>query len=257
MSTALAIRDLEASIGSVDILKGLDLDVGFGELHVIMGPNGSGKSTLCHVLAGKPDYDSSGSATIGGQELMGKSVDERARLGLAQAFQYPTEIGGITLRDLFEELADQRDDGEALLSRVDEVAALLGTRPFLDRPVNEGLSGGEKKRSEIFQLAVLAPSIAILDEIDSGLDVDAVREVAEAVERMRGPDIGVLLITHYNRILQYLTPDRIHVMVAGKIVRSGGPELADELEERGYADLIAEFGGAPEQADEDDFLAGL
>ena len=257
MSTALAVRDLKASIGSVDILKGLDLDVGFGELHVIMGPNGSGKSTLCHVLAGKPDYQASGSATVGGTELMGRGVDERARHGLAQAFQYPTEIGGVTLRDLFEELAEQRADGDALRARVDEVAALLGTEPFLDRPVNEGLSGGEKKRSEIFQLAVLAPSIAVLDEIDSGLDVDAVREVAEAVERMRGPDIGILLITHYNRILQYLTPDRIHVMVAGRIVRSGGPELADELEEQGYTDLIAEFGGAPEQADEDDFLAGL
>ena len=257
MSTALAVRDLKASIGSVDILKGLDLDVGFGELHVIMGPNGSGKSTLCHVLAGKPDYQASGSATVSGQELMGRGVDERARLGLAQAFQYPTEIGGVTLRDLFEELADQRPDGDALRSRVDELAALLGTEPFLDRPVNEGLSGGEKKRSEIFQLAVLAPSIAVLDEIDSGLDVDAVREVAEAVERMRGPDIGVLLITHYNRILQYLTPDRIHVMVAGRIVRSGGPELANELEERGYAELIAEFGGPAETPEEDDFLAGL
>ena len=257
MSTALAVRDLKASIGSVDILKGLDLDVGFGELHVIMGPNGSGKSTLCHVLAGKPEYHASGSATVGGTELMGRAVDERARLGLAQAFQYPTEIGGVTLRDLFEELAEQRSDGDALRSRVDEVAALLGTEPFLDRPVNEGLSGGEKKRSEIFQLAVLAPSIAVLDEIDSGLDVDAVREVAEAVERMRGPDIGILLITHYNRILQYLTPDRIHVMVSGRIVRTGGPELADELEERGYADLIAEFGGVQEPADEGDFLAGL
>ena len=190
MSTALAVRDLKASIGSIDILKGLDLDVGFGELHVIMGPNGSGKSTLCHVLAGKPDYESSGSATVGGQELMGRTVDERARLGLAQAFQYPTEIGGITLRDLFEELADQRDDGEALMARVDEVAALLGTGRFLDRPVNQGLSGGEKKRAEIYQLAVLAPSIAVLDEIDSGLDIDAVREVAEAVSGCAAPTSG-------------------------------------------------------------------
>ncbi len=142
--------------------------------------------------------------------------------------------------------------------RGEEAAALLGTAPFLDRPVNEGLSGGEKKRSEIFQLAVLAPTVAVLDEIDSGLDVDAVREVAEAVERMRGPDIGVLLITHYNRILQYLTPDRVHVMVAGRIVRSGGPELAQELEDSGYTDLIAEF-GVEEAADtnEGDFLAGL
>lgn len=257
MSTALQVRDLEASIGSVNILKGLDLDIGYGELHVIMGPNGSGKSTLCHVLMGKPEYRSSGTATVGGEELLGKTVDQRARLGMAQAFQYPTEIGGITLRDLFEELAEQREDGDSLLARVDEAAALLGTEQFLDRPVNEGLSGGEKKRSEIFQLAVLAPSIAVLDEIDSGLDVDAVREVAEAVERMRGPDIGVLLITHYNRILKYLTPDRVHVMVAGRIVRSGGPELADELEAGGYGELIAEFGGGDDSSDEGDFLAGL
>ena len=203
------------------------------------------------------------SASSGVLQDLGYAIDEiEKELGVLSASkrasaQDPTEIAGITLRDLFEELADQRDDGDALRSRVDEVAALLGTGPFLDRPVNEGLSGGEKKRSEIFQLAVLAPSVAVLDEIDSGLDVDAVREVAEAVERMRGPDIGVLLITHYNRILQYLTPDRIHVMVAGRIVQSGGPELADELEERGYTDLIAEFGGAEQPAEEDDFLAGL
>lgn len=258
MSTALAVKDLRASIGSIEILKGLDLEVGFGELHVIMGPNGSGKSTLCHVLMGKPDYAATGSALVSGQELLGESVETRSHLGLAEAFQYPTEIPGITLRELFEELADQRDDGDAIRSRVEEAAALLGTGPFLDRPVNEGLSGGEKKRSEIFQLAVLAPTIAVLDEIDSGLDVDAVREVAEAVERMRGPDIGVLLITHYNRILQYLTPDRVHVMVAGRIVQSGGPELAQELEASGYTDLIAEFGGEEAAAtDEGDFLAGL
>ena len=257
MSTALAVKDLRASIGSVEILKGLDLEVGYGELHVIMGPNGSGKSTLCHVLMGKPDYDASGSALVGGNQLLGESVETRSRLGLAQAFQYPTEIPGITLRELFEELAEQRDDGDAIRARVQEVAALLGTERFLDRPVNEGLSGGEKKRSEIFQLAVLAPAVAVLDEIDSGLDVDAVREVAEAVERMRGPDIGVLLITHYNRILKYLTPDRVHVMVAGKIVQSGGPELAVELEDTGYTELVAEIMGEQPAAEEDDFLAGL
>jgi Fe-S cluster assembly ATP-binding protein len=257
MSTALEVKGLRASIGSIEILRGLDLSVGFGELHVIMGPNGSGKSTLCHVLMGKPDYTASGSASVGGKELLGRSVEERSRMGLAEAFQYPTEIPGITLRDLFEELADQRQDGDAIRARIDEAAALLGTARFLDRPVNEGLSGGEKKRSEIFQLAVLAPAVAVLDEIDSGLDIDAVREVAEAVERMRGPDIGVLLITHYNRILKYLTPDRVHVMVAGRIVRSGGPELAGELEERGYADLVAEYAPAAPAPAEDDFLAGL
>lgn len=257
MSTALEVRDLRASIGSIEILKGLDLEVGFGELHVLMGPNGSGKSTLCHVLMGKSEYDASGSAEVAGSQVLGESVEARARLGLAAAFQYPTEIPGITLRDLFEELAEQRDDGDAILARIDEAAARLNAGRFLDRPVNEGLSGGEKKRSEIFQLAVLAPSVAVLDEIDSGLDIDAVRDVAQAVERMRGPDIGILLITHYNRILQYLTPDRVHVLVGGRIVRSGGPELADELEDRGYADLMAEYGQIAPEAPEDDFLAGL
>ncbi len=257
MSLALEVRNLRASIGSIEILRGLDLEVGFGELHVLMGPNGSGKSTLCHALMGKPGYSTTGSALVAGRELLGEDVETRARMGLSEAFQYPTEIPGITLRDLFEELADQRDDGDAIRARVSEAADRLDATRFLDRPVNGGLSGGEKKRSEIFQLAVLAPSVAVLDEIDSGLDVDAVREVAEAVERMRGPDIGVLLITHYNRILQYLKPDRVHVMVAGAIVQSGGPELAEELEERGYTDLVAEFGGPTPDAGEDDFLAGL
>lgn len=257
MTSALAVKGLTARVGSIEILKGLELEIPFGELHVIMGPNGSGKSTLCHVLMGKPGYDVGGSATVGGTEVLGEPVDKRAELGVSAAFQYPTEIPGVTLRELLNELADQRSDGAEIRARVTEAAARLAAEQFLDRPVNEGLSGGEKKRSEIFQLAVLQPRIAVLDEIDSGLDVDAVREVAEAVEAMRTPDIGVLLITHYNRILQYLTPDRVHVMVAGTIVQSGGPELAEKLEERGYTDLVAEFGGEEVAAEEDDFLAGL
>lgn len=259
MTTALAVKGLTARVGSVEILKGLDLEVPFGELHVIMGPNGSGKSTLCHVLMGKPGYDVGGSATVGGVEVLDELVDKRAQLGVATAFQYPTQIPGVTLRDLFEELAEQRADGPELSARVADAADRLGAEPFLDRPVNVGLSGGEKKRSEIFQLAVLQPRIAVLDEIDSGLDVDAVREVAEAVEAMRNPEIGVLLITHYNRILQYLSPDKIHVMIAGEIVKSGGPELADELEDKGYAGLQAELGLAQEEpaGEGDDFLAGL
>lgn len=254
----LHVRNLHARIGNVEILKGLDLQVPFGELHVIMGPNGSGKSTLCHVLMGKDEYDASGSAAIDGDELLGQDVDVRSRLGLGEAFQYPTEIPGVTLRELLEELAVQRPDGEELRSRIEPTAARLGTTAFLDRPVNEGLSGGEKKRSEIYQLVVLEPRVAVLDEIDSGLDVDAVRDVAAAVQAMRTPQLGVLLITHYNRILQYLTPDRIHVMIGGRIVRSGGPELADELEDTGYAGLMAELGleAEPEEV-EDDFLAGL
>ncbi len=260
MSTALAVKGLTARVGSIEILKGLDLEVPFGELHVIMGPNGSGKSTLCHVLMGKPGYEVTGSAMVAGTEVLGEPVDKRAQLGVAVAFQYPTAIPGVTLRELLEELADQRTDGADLGARVADAADRLSAEPFLDRSVNGGLSGGEKKRSEIFQLAVLQPRIAVLDEIDSGLDVDAVREVAEAVEAMRNPEIGVLLITHYNRILQYLSPDKVHVVIAGEIVRSGGPELADELEDKGYAGLQAELGLATEEepVDEgDDFLAGL
>lgn len=256
--TGLQIRSLHASIGSIDILKGLDLEVPFGELHVIMGPNGSGKSTLCHVLMGKNDYVATGSAVIDGDELLGRDVDERSRLGLGEAFQYPTPIPGVTLRELLEELAVQRPDGDELRSRIAPTASRLGATAFLDRPVNEGLSGGEKKRSEIFQLAVLEPRVAVLDEIDSGLDVDAVREVAAAVEAMRNPGLGVLLITHYNRILQYLTPDRIHVMVGGRIVRSGGPELADELEETGYGTFVADLGLEVDVEEvSDDFLTDL
>ena len=259
MSTALSVKGLTARVGNVEILKGIELEVPFGELHVIMGPNGSGKSTLCHVLMGKSGYDVEGSAMVAGIEVLGEPVDKRAELGVAAAFQYPTEIPGVTLRELLSELADQRSDGAELGARVEEAARRLATEPFLDRPVNGGLSGGEKKRSEIFQLAVLQPRIAVLDEIDSGLDVDAVREVAEAVEAMRNPEIGVLLITHYNRILQYLTPDKVHVLIGGEIVKSGGPELADELEDKGYAGLQAELGITVEEEPDSggDFLAGL
>ena len=238
MRAGLEITELAARVGGVSILNGVDLVVPFGELHVIMGPNGSGKSTLCHVLMGKADYDATGSVRLDGEELMGKGVDERARLGLLEAFQYPIEVPGVTLTDLFQELDAAGPEDHDLADKARAAAAGFGMEPFMDRDLNVGLSGGEKKRSEIFQLAVLQPRIAVLDEIDSGLDVDAVREVAEAVEAMRNPDVGVLLITHYNRILQYLTPDRVHVMIAGGIVRSGGPELADELEDKGYADFI-------------------
>jgi Fe-S cluster assembly ATP-binding protein len=250
VTAALSVRNLHARVGAVEILRGIDLDVPFGELHVIMGPNGSGKSTLCHVLMGRSDYEASGSARVAGEELLGRPVDERARLGLLQAFQYPTEVPGVTLRELLEELADAHGNGEAFNLRVDELAARLGMERFLDRPVNEGLSGGEKKRSEMLQLGVLAPRAMVLDEIDSGLDIDAVREVAEAVEQMRGPDAGILLITHYSRILRYLSPDRIHVMIGGRIVRSGGPELSAELEAQGYASFRAAAGVALLPAEE-------
>ena len=234
---SLVVKGLEAKIGSLDILKGVDIEVPYGELHALMGPNGSGKSTLCHVLAGKPDYESSGSIRIDGHELIGTSVDARAGAGLFETFQYPVELAGITLRELLEEMGE----GDEFWGRVSEAAARLRLEEFLDRPVNDGLSGGEKKRSEILQLMAVEPKIAVLDEIDSGLDIDAVRQVAAAIESLRSPQRGVLLITHYSRILEHLSVDRVHIMIGGRVVRSGGPELATTLEDEGYDELRKEF----------------
>jgi Fe-S cluster assembly ATP-binding protein len=254
--SGLTITKLRAGVGGIEILHGVSFEVPAGELHVVMGPNGSGKSTLCHVLMGKEDYTVTGSAVLDGTELLGMGVDARARAGLAEAFQYPTEIPGVSLRDLLAEFPASGEDG--FWARVEEKAKALQMTGFLDRSVNEDLSGGEKKRSEIFQLSVLGPKVVVLDEPDSGLDVDAVRDVAAAIQKMRTPGLGVLLITHYNRILRYLTPDRVHILMGGRIVRSGGPELADELEAKGYVSLAEELGlTAPAEEPEDDFLAGL
>ena len=243
MSTALAVSDLHAAVGSVEILRGFDLEVPFGEIHAIMGPNGSGKSTLCHVLTGKPDYRVEGSARLDGEELLDKDVDQRARLGLLQAFQYPVEIPGVKLGEFLLEAADEwgipREEAER---RISAAAERFGMERFLQRSVNEDLSGGEKKRSEIMQLSVLQPKVALLDEIDSGLDIDAVRQVAEAVEAMRSPEVAIVMITHYSRILRYLRPDRIHVMMGGAVVESGSRELADELETGGYEALRERLG---------------
>jgi Fe-S cluster assembly ATP-binding protein len=241
-SAALQIRDLRASFGDLEILRGVDLEVPAGEIHVLMGPNGSGKSTLCHVLMGKDEYAASGSAQVNGIEVLDLSVTERARAGLFEAFQYPTVIPGVSLDQLIDEMEAAADDSVAFRERAQSASNHLGMDRFRRRSVNDGLSGGEKKRSEMFQLAVAAPRVAVLDEIDSGLDIDAVREVAELVEELRSPDLGVLLITHYSRILRYMKPDRIHVMVDGKIVRSGGPEVAEQLEAEGYDALRREFG---------------
>ncbi|MEX2323309.1 MAG: Fe-S cluster assembly ATPase SufC [Acidimicrobiia bacterium] len=240
MTSAFVVSDLHARRGAVEILHGVDLDIPVGELHVLMGPNGSGKSTLCHAVMGRPNYEVSGSARVGGTEVLGLPTDERALLGLFEAFQYPVEIGGVTLRELLTEmeLAGAAD----ALARGEEAARVLGMEAFLDRRVNGNLSGGEKKKSEIVQLLALAPTAAVLDEIDSGLDVDAVRDVAEAVDTMRGPGLGVLLITHYTRIMRYLDVDGVHVMMAGRIVLSGGRELADELDAKGYEGLRRELG---------------
>ncbi len=259
MSAALRVTDLHAGVAGKQILNGLDIEVPLGEVHAIMGPNGSGKSTLCHVLTGRPDYEVTGSAKLDGVELLGLPVDERARLGILQSFQYPTEIPGVRLQEFVLEAAlehgMERDEAR---DRIAKEAARFGMERFLDRSLNDDLSGGEKKRSEIFQLAVLRPKIAMLDEIDSGLDIDAVRQVSEAVEEMRSPEVGVLMITHYSRILRYLSPDRIHIMIDGQIVESGERDLADELEAGGYESFRQRFGltqatSAPERRPADFF----
>ena len=246
----LNITNLHATVADKPILKGVSLDVPPGEVHAIMGPNGSGKSTLAYVLAGRPGYDvSEGSATFEGRDLLAMEPHERAAAGLFLGFQYPVEIPGISyLQFLRESLNSQRRSrGEPELSGGEfiklarEQAALLGMdAEMLKRPVNVGFSGGEKKRAEMVQMGIMNPKFAILDETDSGLDIDALRAVGAGINRiMRAPDKGVLLITHYQRLLDYVTPDKVHVLSAGRIVRSGGPELAHELEREGYAEAAA------------------
>jgi Fe-S cluster assembly ATP-binding protein len=205
------------------------------------------------VLTGSPHFEVlGGTASVGGQELLSLEVDERSRLGLLQSFQYPTEIRGVRLREFLMEAADERGiDAEDAAARIEAEGERFGLDNFLDRSLNADLSGGEKKRSEIFQMAVLSPRMALLDEVDSGLDIDAVKQVAEAVEGMRSPDLGVLIITHYSRILRYLTPDRIHVMIDGKVVDSGGKELAEELDAGGY-DALRERLGIEKASDEEE-----
>jgi len=234
MALALEVHDLKASLGDLEILKGVDLSVPFGEIHAIMGPNGSGKSTFSHALTGKSEYTVSGSAKVGGVEILDLPIHERARTGLFHGFQYPTVIPGVSLDDLTDEMREAATDPAAFDERLATASEQLGMSRFRGRGVNEELSGGEKKRSEMYQLAVADPKVAILDEIDSGLDIDAVREVAALVESMRDDQLGIVIITHYSRILRYMHPDLIHVMLGGKIVRSGGSELAEELEDAGY-----------------------
>lgn len=250
MTSALLVKNLTVSVGEKQILHGLDLEIPFGEVHAIMGPNGSGKSTLCHVLTGKDGYEVAGSALLDGREILDLAVDERSRAGLLQSFQYPTQVPGIRLNEFMVEASEERGvPADEAAARIATEAVRFDVSRFLDRSLNDELSGGEKKRSEIFQMAVLQPKVALLDEIDSGLDIDAVKQVAEAVEEMRSPDLGVLIITHYSRILRYMTPDRIHVMIDGKIVDSGGAELAEELETGGYDSVRDRLGLAkPESA---------
>lgn len=240
----LEIKNLHASINGNEILKGIDLKVDFGEVHAIMGPNGSGKSTLASILAGREDYEiTEGEIWYNGKNLLELAPEDRAREGLFLAFQYPVEIPGVTnanfMKTAVNEVRKYRGleplDAFDFLQLLKERAALVGLDDsYLHRNVNEGFSGGEKKRNEIFQLAMLEPTLAILDETDSGLDIDALKIVANGVNSLRNPDRSFLVITHYQRLLNYLTPDFVHVMYDGKIVLSGGKELAHELEAKGY-----------------------
>ena len=240
----LEIKDLHVSVQDKEILRGINLSVAKGEVHAIMGPNGSGKSTLAQVLAGHPAYEvTEGSVAFEGADLLDMTAEERAQAGVFMAFQYPVEIRGITnayfLRAAVNAVRKARGQTEYdpidFLDILDEKLKVIGWEDtFLNRAVNEGFSGGEKKRNEIIQMAVLEPRLAILDETDSGLDMDALKLVAEAVNKLRSPERAMVIVTHYQRLLNYITPDRVHVLHAGRIVRSGGKELAHELEAKGY-----------------------
>jgi Fe-S cluster assembly ATP-binding protein len=244
----LDIQSLRAGIAEREILKGIDLVVNPGEVHAVMGPNGSGKSTLAQVLAGNPAYEVlGGKVTYRGEDLLDMEAEERAQRGIFLAFQYPVEIPGVTnayfLRSALNEVrkANGQEEMDPLefLDIVEERAKLVEMDPaMLNRSVNTGFSGGEKKRNEILQMAVLQPKLAILDETDSGLDIDALRIVAEGVNRLKRPDNATIVVTHYQRLLNYIVPDVVHVLANGRIVRSGGKELALELEERGYDWLL-------------------
>ena len=245
---SLSIRDLRVSIGDNEIIRGLTLDVPKGEVHAIMGPNGSGKSTLSKAIGGHPDYSiTSGDVLVDGESILDLAPDERSRKGLFLAFQYPMEIPGVSNANFLRAALQARlPEGEEIEATefyaqlYAEMDKLEMPRTFTARAVNEGFSGGEKKRNEILQMAMLEPRYAILDETDSGLDIDALRIVAHGVNTLRGPNLGVLLITHYQRLLNYIVPDVVHVMVRGRIVRTGGKELALALEEQGYDWIIKE-----------------
>jgi Fe-S cluster assembly ATP-binding protein len=245
----LKIEGLRAAVEGNEVLKGIDLEVPAGEVHAIMGPNGSGKSTLGYVLSGREGYEvTGGTATFRGEDLLAKEPEERAIAGLFLAFQYPVELPGVGNANFLRQALNsiRRARGESELDAMQflklvrgKVKALGMSDEMLKRYVNVGFSGGEKKRNEILQMAVLEPAFCILDETDSGLDIDALRIVADGVNALRSPERGMLVITHYQRLLEYIVPDRVHVLLDGRIVRSGGPELALELEEKGYGELQA------------------
>ncbi len=240
----LKIKNLHANIGDKEILKGINLEIKAGEVHAIMGPNGSGKSTLSSVIAGKEEYEiTKGSVFLNNEDLEGLAPEERAHKGIFLSFQYPVEIPGVTVTNFIKTAINEtrKANGKEelpakdMLKKIRETAQLLEIdRKFLSRSLNEGFSGGEKKRNEIFQMAMLEPKLAILDETDSGLDIDALKVVANGVNTLKSTDNAVIVITHYQRLLDYIVPDFVHVLHDGKIVKSGGKELAHELEEKGY-----------------------
>ena len=247
----LKIDNLHAGIGGKEILKGINLEVGAGQVHAIMGPNGSGKSTMSNVLVGHPAYEvTEGTVTFKGRNLLEMLPEDRAHEGLFMSFQYPVEIPGVSMTNFMRAALNAKRAylGLEPMSAADFLKLMKQKREFvgldakfMNRSVNEGFSGGEKKRNEIFQMAVLEPSLSILDETDSGLDIDALRIVADGVNRLKSPESSVIVITHYQRLLDYIKPDVVHVLYSGRIIRTAGPELALELEERGYDWVIREF----------------
>ncbi|MBE2135170.1 Fe-S cluster assembly ATPase SufC [Staphylococcus argenteus] len=252
MASTLEIKDLHVSIEDKEILKGVNLTINTDEIHAIMGPNGTGKSTLSSAIMGHPSYEvTKGEVLLDGVNILELEVDERAKAGLFLALQYPSEITGVTNADFMRSAINaKREEGQEI-NLMQFIKKLDKNMDFLDidkdmaqRYLNEGFSGGEKKRNEILQLMMLEPKFAILDEIDSGLDIDALKVVSKGINQMRGENFGALMITHYQRLLNYITPDKVHVMYAGKVVKSGGPELAKRLEEEGYEWVKEEFGSA-------------
>jgi len=244
----LKIENLRVEIDGQGIVKGLDLEVGEGEIHAIMGPNGSGKSTLANVLLGHPRYDvTGGSITFRGEDVFELEPDERAKLGMFLAFQYPSEVPGVSvanfLRTAVNSVREEELSPMDMYRLIQEKMKIMQMDPkFAERYLNEGFSGGEKKRNEILQMLMLEPKLAIMDETDSGLDIDALQVVSKGVNELRGPEFSAVIITHYQRILRYIEPDRVHVMLEGRIVTSGGKDLAHELEDKGYEWVRQEFG---------------
>jgi Fe-S cluster assembly ATP-binding protein len=256
MAQHLQVRNLQASIGDKPILSGLDLDISGGEIHALMGPNGSGKSTLANVLMGHPSYQvTGGSVTLDGEDYLALKTSERALKGLFLAFQYPVEIAGVTVGKFLKRVIELRQNGNgmnvtAYIKQLREAMDYMEMdQAFINRSLNQGFSGGEKKRMEVLQMLMLKPALAILDETDSGLDIDALKVVAKGVNRLRGPGFGALIITHYQRILTQIVPDFVHIMYKGRIVTSGGKELVETLETRGY-DWIKQQYGIEEEANE-------